>query len=75
MRGERNVLFEDGIEGSRDVDPFSISRQKGSYNLMMAFTTRKDLSLFDDLHHLWWEPRLRMIRNSYDDKLHTLNTS
>ena len=42
---------------------------------MMALATREDLSLFDDVEHLWRKERLWRIRNPNDYKLFTFHFS
>ena len=64
------ILFEDGIEGNGDVDPLGIGWQQRFYDFMVALTTRENSTLLDYLHDLWREPRLRIIRYTYDNKLH-----
>ena len=68
---ETTILFEDSIEGNSDIYPLGISRQKRRHNLMMALATREHPTLLDDLHDLWSKPRLWIVRNADDDKLHS----
>ncbi len=35
---------------------------------MVTLAAREHLTVFDNLHHLWWEERFRMIRDAYNNK-------
>ena len=64
------VLFEYGIEGYGDVNPFGISRQEWCHNLMMTLATREHPPLLDNLLDLRWKPRLWVVCDAYDHKLY-----
>ena len=63
-------MFEDGIEGNGNVDPFCILRKQRPYDLMVALAPREYLPLTNDIHHLWREEGMRMVCDTYDDELH-----
>ena len=71
--GKGLILFEDSIEGNRDIYPLGIGRQEWRYDFMVAFAAREYLALLDYLHHLWREPGLWIICDTNYNKLQCFN--
>ena len=70
-KGSMSVSLKDIIQRYCDVNPFCTFRQQGCHYLMMALATREHFAILDYLHDLWCKPRLRVVRNANDDKLHS----
>ena len=67
------ILPKDGIQRHRDVYPFCIICQQRFHNLVVALASGKDLALLDNLHDLWWKPRVWIVRDTYYDKTRLLH--
>jgi hypothetical protein len=63
-------LFENGGDGSCDINPLRIPAQERNHYFVVALASRKNLSVLDYLQHLWRKERLMAIRNTYNNEFY-----
>ena len=68
---EMCILLKNAVEGDGDVYPLAVGRQQGGDDVVVALTTGEHPTLTDDVQNLGRKPRLRVIGDTYDYKLHS----